>query len=100
MLKQLDRIRLQKEKVLPKQVPGAKPKDPPPNRDNGAHGSTTPAMSSSNGSAVLVEDDERPSLPNPGASQPDAMSITPPNKRHQTVPAEEQEYAQRIQQGS
>lgn len=91
-LQQLERIRAQKEKVLPKNaLPVPKHGQPVvPVKSQGSMANvTTPSQASS--AAEVVDVDRLPTTP----ADPETLSALPGNKRLQTNPAEQLEYDQR-----
>ena len=82
VVRQLEKIRTQKDKVIPKQGPmGASPL-PPSSPSSANAGAASPK------STVVVNLEE---------ASAEGMNQTPGNKRHQAIPAEEQEYQTRTQ---
>ena len=92
-LKQLERIRIQKAKVLPALKPddqkvGKAPGTPTtPPKSSAAPASSSPDASSPGSGVILIEE--------PPPANPEDLPVVPGNKRHQGMTAEEQEYQSR-----
>ncbi|OLP85639.1 putative transposon protein [Symbiodinium microadriaticum] len=90
-LRQLEKIRAQKEKVIPKSAPPmAKASSPPSTTRTSGPMPNGPAPSLPTAAAEIVDVDQEVSAP----ADPEALPTNPGNKRHHANPVEQEEYAQ------